>query len=162
MDQVQLENTQSDHSRGRTISGGDQWGIFTSPTPGYSNASSTAYVRYAEKPIVSDTGGFYTSSLSITITTNEPNSKIRYTTDGTDPVATSIQYINPVNVFTTKILKARVFSNDPTILPGLIEFNTYFINDNHTLPVLSIAGNQLTDLLNGDAVAASERINRVL
>jgi hypothetical protein len=150
LDQVQLENTQSDHSRGRAISGGDQWGIFTSPTPGYSNASSTAYFRYAEKPIVSDTGGFYTSSLSIAITTNEPNSKIRYTTDGTDPVATSTQYISPINVFTTKILKARVFSNDPDVLPGLIEFNTYFINDYHSLPVLSIAGDQLTELLNGD------------
>jgi len=151
LEQVPLENTQSDHSRGRTVSGGDQWGIFINPTPGYSNASSTPYARYAEKPMVSDTGGFYTSSLSIIITTNELNSKIRYTTDGTDPVSSSNPFANPLNILTTRILKARVFSNDPTILPGLIEFNTYFINDNHALPVLSIAGNDLTQLLNGDA-----------
>jgi len=150
LEQVQLEITQSNHSRGRTVSGGDQWGIFTNPTPGTSNGYSTAYAAYAEKPMVSDTGGFFNSSLSITITTNEPNSKIRYTTDGTEPGLTSSQYINPINIFITKILKARVFSNDPTILPGLIEFNTYFINDNHNLPVLSVAGNQLLELLNGD------------
>ena len=52
LDQVQLEITQSDHSRGRTVSGGNLWGIFNNPTPGISNGSWTAYVRYAEKPVV--------------------------------------------------------------------------------------------------------------
>jgi hypothetical protein len=151
LEEVQLQNTQSDHSRGRIVNGGDVWGIFTNPTPGSSNTSSVAYTRYAEKPVVSDTAGFYTSSLSITITTNEPDSKIRYTADGTDPIASSTQYVNPINVFTTKILKARVFSNDLSILPGLIEFNTYFINDYHTLPVISVAGNDLLELLNGNS-----------
>jgi hypothetical protein len=150
LEQRQLEVTQSNHSRGRTVSGGDLWGIFTVPTPGYSNASSTACTAYAKKPVVSDTAGFYTSAVSITITTDEPNSNIRYTLNGTDPVSTSTQYANPINITTTKILKARVFSNDPSILPGLIEFNTYFINFNTTLPVLSVAGNDLTELLNGN------------
>jgi hypothetical protein len=48
------------------------------------------------------------------------------------------------------VLKARVFSNNPQILPGLIEFNTYLINVNHHLPVVSVAGNQLLNLLDGD------------
>ncbi len=150
LDQVQLEITQKDHSRGRTLSGGEQWGIFINPTPGSANGSSTAYSAYAQKPLVSDTGGFYTGSLVITITTNEPNSVIRYTTNGTEPVATSTEYTNPVNIFITKVLKARVFSNDPSILPGLIEFNTYLINVNHNLPVVSIAGNDLLELLEGN------------
>jgi hypothetical protein len=150
LDQHQLFNTQMDHSRGRVTSGSDVWGIFTNPTPGTANGSSTAYTAYAKKPLVSDTGGFYNSSLNITITTDEPNSKIRYTLDGTLPVAGSTQYVSPVNIFITKVLKARVFSNDPSILPSLIEFNTYFINENHALPVVSVSGNDLTELLNGD------------
>jgi hypothetical protein len=150
LEQIHLAITRKDNSRGRTVNGGEQWSIFTIPTPGYSNGSSTAYTAYAGKPVVSDTGGFYTGPMSITITTDEPNSKIRFTTDGTEPVATSTQYTSPVNIFSTKILKARVFSNDPAILPGLIEFNTYFINANHNLPVVSVAGNNLLELLNGN------------
>ena len=150
LDQWQLAITQMDHSRGRTTSGSEMWGIFTDPTPGSANSNSTAYTAYAKKPMVSDTGGFFTSSVSITITTDEPDSKIRYTLDGTEPVAGSTQYSTPVSIITTKVLKARVFSNDPSILPGLIEFNTYFINETHNLPVVSVAGNDLTTLLNGD------------
>ncbi|NTV82687.1 MAG: T9SS type A sorting domain-containing protein [Bacteroidales bacterium] len=151
LDKVHLQITQMDHSRGRTVSGGSEWSIFTTPTPGSSNGSSNAYARYAEKPMVSDTGGFYNTGQSITITTNEPNCKIRYTLDGTEPFSYSTQYTNPVNIFSTKVLKARVFSNDPSILPSLIEFNTYLINENHNLPVVSIAGNDLTELLNGNS-----------
>lgn len=150
LDKVHLQITQMDHSRGRTTSGGGEWGIFTNPTPGYSNSGSTAYYAYAAKPVVSDTGGFYNSFLSISIATTEPDAKIRYTTDGTEPVSTSPEYTSPVNIYMTRVLKARVFSNNPDILPGLIEFNTYLINENHNLPVVSIAGNDLKELLNGN------------
>lgn len=151
IEQIQLQVTQKDHSRGRTVNGGPNWGIFASPTPGSSNTVSTAYTAYAAKPVASDTAGFYNSSLSISFTTSEPNSKIRYTTNGLEPVSSSPLYSNPVNVFTTTIIKARVFSNDASILPGFIEYNTYFINESHALPVLSIAGNELTELLNGNS-----------
>jgi hypothetical protein len=150
LDLRQCAITQKDHSRGRVSSGSEAWGIFTNPTPGAGNATATAYTAYAKKPVVSDTGGFYNGPLTISISTDEPNSKIRYTTDGTEPVAGSAQYTNPVSIVMTRILKARVFSNDPSILPGLIEFNTYFINETHNLPVISVAGNELTQLLNGD------------
>lgn len=151
IDQVQLAITQKDHSRGRAVNGGDQWGIFTTPTPGSSNGNSTAYSAYAKKPVVSDTGGFYSNPVTITLTNPEPNSKIRYTLDGTEPYSYATEYTSPINIFSTKILKARVFSNDPTILPGLIEFNTYFINETHNLTVVSIAGNELLELLNGNS-----------
>jgi hypothetical protein len=95
LEQYQLENTQIDHSRGRTLNGGDQWGVFTAPTPGSSNNSAADYARYALRPIVSDTGGYYSGPLSITISTTEPNSVIRYTTNGNDPTSTSTLYSGP-------------------------------------------------------------------
>jgi hypothetical protein len=151
LDQVKLQITQKDHSRGRTTSGSEGWSIFTTPTPGTSNSNSTPYAAYAKKPVVSDTGGFYNSSLSVSISTDEPNSKIRYTIDGSEPFSYATEYTGTLNVSSTRVLKARVFSNDPAILPGLIEFNTYFINENHNLPVVSIAGNELLELLNGNS-----------
>lgn len=150
LDQQQLSITQKEHSNGRKTDGGSQWGVFVMPTPGTSNNTSTAYNGYASKPEMSVAGGFYTSGFTVAFSTTEPDSKIRYTTNGNEPTANSAIYTGPVTVNTTKILKARVFSNNTSILPGLIEFNTYFINENFTLPVMSIAATDLTTLLNGD------------
>ncbi|HHG86061.1 MAG TPA: T9SS type A sorting domain-containing protein, partial [Bacteroidetes bacterium] len=57
-------------------------------------------------------------------------------------------YAAPITVSQTTVLKARVFS--PNTLPGLHAFKTYFINESHTLPVVSIAGDGLQTLLGGD------------
>lgn len=149
VDQQQLSITQKEHSNGRKPNGAAVWSIFTTPTPGTSNAT-TAYIRYSEKPVMSVAGGFYTNTLSVSISTNEPDAKIRYTINGNEPIASSTLYTGPISVTSTKVIKARVFSNNASILPGLIEFNTYFINENFTLPVVSIAATDLITLLNGN------------
>jgi hypothetical protein len=110
IDQHQLSITQKGHSNGRKTNGSVEWGVFIVPTPGSSN-STTAYSHYAEKPVMSVAGGFYTSGFMVSISTNEPDSKIRYTTNGNDPVASSPLYSNPISVTSTKIIKACVFSN---------------------------------------------------
>lgn len=144
------KKTQLGHSYGHTTNGAGTWSIFTFPTPNSSNNSYAPYLRYADRPDFSVTAGFYPSSVTLTITTTEPNSAIRYTTDGTLPTAFSSVYSSPVTISATKVLKAITISNDPNILPSFIEFATYFINANHTLPVVSIAGTELTDLANGN------------
>ncbi|HOW25099.1 MAG TPA: CotH kinase family protein [Bacteroidales bacterium] len=150
LEQYQLEITQNGHSRGRISDGFPSWGIFQNPTPESSNNTSPAYSRYAEKPSVSVPAGFYTESFMVTITTNETNAQIKYTLDGTEPVSSSATYTEPLNISSTLILKARVFSSFAAVLPGLIEFNSYFINEVHDLPVMSVAGNDMLELLNGD------------
>jgi hypothetical protein len=42
------------------------------------------------------------------------------------------------------------YSQNNLLLPGFTQYATYFINEQHTLPVVSVAGNQLLDLANGD------------
>lgn len=143
------QKTQLGHSYGRTFDGVPFWSIFTSPTPAATNNTSTGYSDYADKPDYSTYAGFYSSTQTITITTTEPNSTIRYTTDGTIPTTTSTLYTGPVTISTTKVLKARTFSSNASILPSFIRYETYFINVSHTLPVVSISGNQLTTLANG-------------
>jgi len=149
LDQQLVAITQKDHSNGRKPNGSSNWAVFTLPTPGTSN-SSTAYTRYADKPTMNMAGGFYTSGLSVSISTTETNCKIRYTTNGSEPLPSSTIYSSPIPVNATKVIKAKVFSNDASILPSLIGFNTYFINENFTLPVVSIAATDLTQLLNGN------------
>lgn len=144
--------TQRNHSWGRTTNGAITFSVFTTPTPGASNTGSS-YTRYASDAVFSISGGFYPGAQNITITTTEPNSVIRYTTNGETPGAGSPTYSGPINVSTTTVVQARVFSNNPQILPGFYEFNTYFINVSHTIPVVSIAGTNVSTLLNGNSGA---------
>jgi hypothetical protein len=150
LEQHQLLITQKEHSRGRTTDGAVDWSIFTTTTPGSSNNSSTPYSAYAEKPIMSMEAGFYTGSITVVITTNEPNSQIYYTTNGSEPTSSSPVYSGPVNITSTTIVNARTISNNSNILDGLIEFNTYFIDVTHQYAVMSTSAAQLDNLLNGN------------
>jgi hypothetical protein len=144
--------TQLGHSRGRYPNGSAAapvFYVFTTPTPNASNASTSPYLAYAAKPSFDWGPGFYTGSLTVTITNNEPSSTVYYTTDGTLPTAASTIYSAPVNISTTTVLKAIAISSNPQIRPSFIEFSTYFINVSHTMSVVSIAGNQLNTLANG-------------
>ncbi len=95
--------------------------------------------------------GFYIGSVTVEISTNEPNSTIHYTTDGKKPNSTSPIYSSPVTINSTTVLKAICISNNNDILPGFIKFNTYFIDVDHDLPILSTSSNTLKPLLNGNA-----------
>ena len=150
IEEHELAITRKDHSRGRVENGGEEWGIFVYPTPGSSNNSATAYTRYAEKPVMDKVAGFHPLPITVTISCNEPNSQIHYTTDGAKPISTSPVYTDPINVSETTIIKALAISNDPDILRGLTDFNTYFIGITHELAVMSTSAAQLDNLLNGN------------
>jgi hypothetical protein len=150
IDQHTIEITENGHSRGRTTDGSSSWSVFTTPTPGATNTTSTAYTGYTQKPLFSVPAGFYPGPVSVAITTGETGVTLRYTLDGTEPTSASQAYSVPVSIPATRILKARAFSSNTSILPGLIEFDTYLINESHTLPVVSIAANNLKNLLNGN------------
>ncbi len=149
-DQVQLALTQKDQSRGLSLNGGTEWVLFTSPTPENSNNDATNYQDYTLKPEMSMPAGFYSGGVTVTISTEEPNAQIYYTIDGSKPTSSSLPYAAPIIISSTTILKARTYSANNDLLPGFIEFNTYFIDENHTLGVMSTSAAQLDDLLNGN------------
>ncbi len=148
---LQIQITQKDHSRGQKPNGSGNWVVFTNPTPGATNNSTSGYQKYTNRPSMDLAAGFYSGSITVTITNNEPNSVLRYTLDGLEPGPSSAVYSDPINVTSTTIINARAFSNDNAILPGLIEFNTYFIDVTHSLAVISTSSETLDNLLNGNA-----------
>lgn len=147
-----VKMTQKDHSYGRTTSGASTWSLFTTPTPGAANSGGVNY--YTAKPNMSVAPGFYTSTQNVTITTTDPSATIYYTTDGTTPTTSSTVYSGPVSISSTTVLRARCFSSTPSTPPSFVETNTYFINSPHTIPVLSVCGDQITDFLNDVAPGA--------
>ncbi|MEO6038920.1 MAG: CotH kinase family protein, partial [Saprospiraceae bacterium] len=138
---------QSNHSYGRFPNGGAAWKIYTVPTPGLINTGSS-YLSYAPGVLASQNAGFYAGSTPVALSTGA-GFTIRYTTNGSEPTAASPLYAAPLNIATTTVLKARAFSANAQILPGFVTANTYFINVSHTVPVVSIAGDNVAALLGG-------------
>jgi hypothetical protein len=144
-----LQTTQVDHSYGRIVDGAMQWGIFDQPTPWQANVN--AKTGYTSTPQVSVSAGHYTSAQTIAITAANPGEEIRYTTNGFEPTLSSSLYAQPLQLNQTAVVRARAFSSDTTLLPGFITTSTYLINEHHTLPVFSFAGNNdLIQLFNGN------------
>ena len=144
--------TQKNHSFGRTTDAALTWSIFTSPTPGTSNAGALNY--YTNKPTLSVNAGFYGGAQSVTITTPDVLATIYYTLDGTTPTTASTAYAGAINISATTVLRAKCFSSDPNTPASFTETNSYFINETFTVPVLSVCGDEVTDFLDDVAPGA--------
>lgn len=140
---------QRNHSRGRTTDGSNDWAIFTTPTPGAPNANPKNEYPLME---INTEAGVYQGSVTVSMTPITPNSKIRYTTDGSEPIETSLEYSGPINVTSTTVIRARAFSNNANTPPGFIHTSTYFIDVNHTMPIVSVSGTEILTLLNGSQI----------
>ncbi|MFK7905303.1 MAG: CotH kinase family protein, partial [Chitinophagales bacterium] len=149
IEEFPLDLTLVEHSHCRTTDGSDEWKICTAPTYGTSNNGTPQISAYTATPSISLAAGYYSGSQTISITNNEPNSVVRYTLDGTNPTISSTEYTAPITIDTTHVLKAQAFSNDPDILPGKMEFNTYLIDEDFSLVVFSVAADGVIDLANG-------------
>ncbi len=147
LEDIVLQKTMKDHSWGRSPLTGS-FVLFTSPTPGQQN-NGTSYSNYAPAPEMSLPAGFYSGTINLEMTVPE-GYQIRYTTNGSEPGPNSQLYSGPIPIGQTTIVNARCFTGNTTILPGWITFNTYFINTNHSIPVISASSATLDDLLNGN------------
>lgn len=134
--------TKADHSIGRTTNGAATFSLFTTPTPNAPNANPVPF--YTPKPIFSLAPGFYAGAQSVSITCADPSASIRYTLDGTDPTPASPLYTAPIQITTTRVLRATAYSAN---LPSFTETNTYFINVTHTVPVVSVCSQGVQQML---------------
>jgi hypothetical protein len=150
LDQVEVRKTDRHQSRCRQTDGATEWMICTQPSPRASNDGKTMFARFVDRPTVDKEAGFYADSVKVSISTDEPNGTIRYTLNGEEPLVTSAEYTGQITIKNTTVLKARVFSADTSALPSFIRFHTYFINESHSMEVLSIAADDLLTLANGD------------
>lgn len=144
LDFVDVLPNQRNHSRGRTVDGGPIWGVFSVPTPGGANAAS--FTTYATTPTMSFAPGNYPGPIAVVLASPDPLITIRYTTNGSEPTGASIAYAGPIAVGTTTVIRAKAFSSNPAVLASFIETSTYFINVNHTMPIVSVCSNDYTNL----------------
>jgi hypothetical protein len=139
IDAVTYDNQLSDISFGRFPDGDTTWCYFSEATlqkPNDTDALTEA-VKTSD-PIFDISAGLYSGSLSITISCTT-DAKIKYTTDGSTPTSSSKEYSTPIVLSNTTVIRAKAFADG--YLPSSVITNTYIINRNTTLPVLSIATN---------------------
>ncbi|MEE4311800.1 MAG: CotH kinase family protein, partial [candidate division KSB1 bacterium] len=125
----------TDISYGRLPDGGNDWYYLDQPTPGTANQGKT-YDGVCPEPEFSISGGFYNTPLLVRITSPIPTGSIRYTTDGSPPDTMSPLYTTPIRMNSTGIIRARTFQSGH--MPSAVVTNTFFINENLTLPAVSV------------------------
>lgn len=136
IDQVEPTTIPSGYSLGRNINIISEWLFYSIPTPGQENNTS-GFTALSEEPIFSDIGGFYINEVNLIISTVSGIADIYYTTDGSEPTINSDIYTSPILINNTTVIRSRTFTNN--LFPSQIITNTYFINENSTLPVISLS-----------------------
>jgi gliding motility-associated-like protein len=152
IDSLTIIPCQYGHSRGRQTDGAATWELFTSSTPNASNAGFDP--EYTAKPLMDQPAGNYAGSVNVNITSTDATATVHYTADGTTPTTASTVAAGPISITSTTVIKARGFSATPGVPASFLETNTYFIDESHTVKVLSISGDQITDFINDIAPGA--------
>ncbi len=151
-DSIQVLPNQNSHTRGRETNGSPIWSVFTAGTPNTNNIG--AMQEYAMTPVFSQAGGYNAAAINLTLSSPDPTITIYYTTNGDEPNNTSTIYTTPINIAITTVVKAIAYSSTTNIPSSFIDYHTFFINDTHTIPILSISGDNgqggLFDLLDGN------------
>ena len=134
LDKVILPEMRTNVSYGRTLGIA---GLFFYDTPTPFQANLDGFTGCAEKPSFTITPGLYYSTAYVQINIPE-GTQVYYTTDCTTPTQNSNPYHGErLELNFTTVLRARAFSTG-SIKPSDTLTGTFFINANHTLPVVSV------------------------
>lgn len=132
LDSVSLKDIPYLGSFGR-MAGENGWFYFSSPSPGSENSGGQR--RVAEKPLSLTEDGVYNGIEGMYVELSASGT-IRYTLDGSAPTAESPEYTGPIYIDKTTVIRAVNFEEGA--LPSRTLSLSYIINENHSLPVLSL------------------------
>ena len=110
--------------------------LFFNPTLKSANKNPNSSSKKSKKPDFSIDSGFYANTQTLTLT-QKNGGAIYYTTDGSIPTKNSTIYSSPISVSKTTAIRARGLEDGKFL--SSITNHTYLINENITLPVVSIA-----------------------
>ena len=98
-------------------------GYLETPTPGAANGQTS--MGFVADTMFDIDRGFFTAPFTLNITTLTPGATIRYTTDGSEPTATTGSvYGGPLTISSTTTLRAAAFKTG--FFPTNVDTHTYF------------------------------------
>lgn len=124
---------------GRKTDGEDSWGYQAEPTPGAANCGRTVKDMLGA-PVFSVAGRVASESFNLLISVPDDapaGTVVRYTTDGTEPVASSRECVNGFAVNKTTVVRAKLFC-DGYMSPRSTAQSYIFFPREMTLPVVSM------------------------
>ena len=133
VDYVLLHDIPIEGSMGR-LGAENGFFFFTEPTPGEENRDGARLV--SDSPVTLTPEGPYDNVQNLLVELSAPG-KIFYTLDGTVPTASSSTYSGPIKLTGTSVIRAVALEDDA--VPGRVSTFSYFLNEYHTLPILSLA-----------------------
>ncbi len=133
-DTVFLYNIPANYSYGRNNSSG--FFYISTPSPGSENSSGIREISYT--PEASTLAGVFNDVDELNVKLKAPG-KIYYTTDGSNPTTSSKLYSGGIKITKTTVIKAVNYESGKKVSEAATF--SYIINENHTLPVLSISMN---------------------
>jgi hypothetical protein len=140
--QLRVESPQKDITCGHSpdASGVIKWMV---PSPNDVNQTSQVFIDTLIQPTISVPTGIKTAAFSLTLI--NPNSqsipnKMVYTLDGSAPAFNSSAYTTPININSSKVVRAAVFplNQNQGILPSKDRVATYLYNVSHKSPILLV------------------------
>lgn len=127
IDRVKLYAQPANVSYGRA-DGEARYRYFAEPTPGAPNAGQT-YARQAAKVRFSERGGLRSETSLTVALESDGGAAIHYTTDGSEPTASSPVYTAPLTLTATTAVRALAVENGA--LPSEPSAATYVLGESH-------------------------------
>lgn len=107
-------------------------------------------------PIISPDSGYFTSSISVTITCDTTDAVIHYTTDGSVPNTTSATYSNALSITATTTIRAIAIKTGLQSSTEAISRTYTLINEQVAAPVFGQQSELYTDSLSVSITSATE------
>ncbi len=133
-DYVWLHDIFKDWTVGR-MDGQSGFFYLSSPSP-WSGNRGNAYRYISDQPVSLGEDGIYNDVTSVKVEL-EGSGRIFYTTDGSRPDESSAEYTEPITLDKTTVIRAINVQDGAA--PSRAITLSYIINENHTLPVLSLS-----------------------
>ncbi len=136
LNEIILPELETDISFGRQPDGSDNWFYFDHSTPDSSNVTN-GFQQITPQPVIQPIGGFFENEVSITFYDVPAFVSIYYSLDGSLPDSTHNQYSSAIQLDSTAVIRARAFA--PGEIPSKIITQTYFLDQESDLPIISLA-----------------------
>lgn len=140
IDSLFISNVPNGYSIGKS----DNYGVYyySSPTPAKENSNGT--IAVSTSPLASIESGIFNDSKGFKVSLTG-GGKIYYTLDGSNPTTSSKVYSSPLTIKETTVLK--ILNVEEGKIKSPVKTYSYIVNENHSLPVMSITINN-SDLRN--------------
>ena len=135
VDEVTFGAQAADVSLGR-LAGSDQWVAFSIPTPGAANTTRPRAVPGTPQVMISLDRELFTGLVTVHLAAPVAGSVVYYTLDGSDPMVGGHEYMAPLAVEETTVLRAVALRDGVPVSADTTA--TYLFGESIGLPVLSL------------------------